>query len=60
MDDCGQFGCVIWDLAQLTLVIAICGVQHRLIGDLHGAVSRDNLDENGASIWVRRGSRAEG
>ena len=23
-------------------------------------VSRDNLDENGASIWVRRGSRAEG
>src|SRR5713226_5987781 len=37
MDDRGQFGCVIWDLAQLTLVIAICGVQHRLIGDLHGA-----------------------
>jgi hypothetical protein len=24
------------------------------------AISRDNLDENGASIWVRRGSRAEG
>jgi hypothetical protein len=23
-------------------------------------LSRDNLDENGASIWVRRGSRAEG
>lgn len=23
-------------------------------------VSRDNLDENGASIWVRRGDRAEG
>jgi predicted phage-related endonuclease len=23
-------------------------------------ISRDNLDENGASIWVRRGSRAEG
>ena len=27
---------------------------------LEGPVSRDNLDENGASIWVRRGSRAEG
>src|SRR5258708_15645989 len=24
------------------------------------AVSRDNLDENGASIWVRRGGGAEG
>ena len=23
-------------------------------------VRRDNLDENGASIWVRRGDRAEG
>jgi hypothetical protein len=23
-------------------------------------VSRDNLDENGASIWVRRGGRASG
>jgi len=22
-------------------------------------VSRDNLDENGASIWMRRGGRAE-
>ncbi len=25
-----------------------------------GRVSRDNLDENGASIWVRRGGGAEG
>jgi transposase len=24
-----------------------------------GNVSRDNLDENGASIWMRRGGRAE-
>jgi hypothetical protein len=24
-----------------------------------GLVLRDNLDENGASIWMRRGSRAE-
>jgi hypothetical protein len=23
-------------------------------------ISRDNLDENGATIWMRRGSRAEG
>jgi hypothetical protein len=23
-------------------------------------LSRDNLDENGATIWMRRGSRAEG
>jgi hypothetical protein len=30
-------------------------VQDLAIGDL----SRDNLDENGATIWMRRGSRAE-
>jgi hypothetical protein len=24
------------------------------------ALSRDNLDENGATIWMRRGGRAEG
>jgi len=23
-------------------------------------LSRDNLDENGATIWMRRGSRADG
>jgi hypothetical protein len=23
-------------------------------------VSRDNMDENGASIWMRRGGRAQG
>jgi hypothetical protein len=32
-----QFRCLIWDFARLTLVIAICGVQHDLVGDLHGA-----------------------
>src|SRR5437764_11751068 len=29
-------------------------------GDKAGRVSRDNLDENGATIWMRRSSRAEG
>jgi len=27
---------------------------------IYTKVSRDNLDENGASIWVRRGGGAEG
>ena len=33
----------------------------KFIGEHRGRiVSRDNLDENGATIWMRRGGRAEG
>jgi hypothetical protein len=28
-------------------------------GSIKSILLRDNLDENGASIWMRRGSRAE-
>ena len=31
-----------------------------ILVDLLGSVSRDNLDENGATIWMRRGGRAKG
>ena len=48
------------ELASQLLVEHVAGVDRPLEGAFLEFVSRDNLDENGASIWVRRGSRAEG
>jgi hypothetical protein len=58
------------DITGLNLEVVVERPAPRVLGErlpLCGAklvrrriLSRDNLDENGASIWVRRGSRAEG
>jgi hypothetical protein len=48
---------------RCALVGAALGIsmgQNVVTANLVVQVSRDNLDENGATIWMRRGSRAEG